>query len=239
MSLALVIFAFFTSMTTAVFGLGGGMLLIAGMPGLLPPPAVIPVHAVVQLASNASRGLFAFRAIHWRYTAAFLAGSALGGGLAAQVVGRLDLTYAPLAIAALILFNVWGPPLAVGGGRKGEFALVGAVQTALGMVGGATGPLGAANLYRRGLSREAQVATNAVFMTTTHVVKIAMFAAIGFTFSPYLELIAGMIVASVAGSLVGTRVRQYVPEMRFRALLKWLLTLLALRIVVVVFAGLP
>lgn len=237
MSPALIILAFFTSLTTAVFGLGGGMLLIAGMPGFLPAPAVIPVHAVVQLASNASRGLLAFRAICWRYTAAFLAGSVLGGGLAAQIVGRMDLSYAPLAIAALILFNVWGPPLAVGGGRRGEFAFVGALQTALGMLGGATGPLGAANLYRHGLSREPQVATNAVFMSTTHVVKIVMFAAIGFTFAPYLPLIAAMIIASVAGSLVGTRIRQYVPELRFRRLLRWLLTLLALRIVFVVFAG--
>jgi len=237
MSFALVVLAFFTSLTTAVFGLGGGLLLIASMPGFLPPPAIVPVHAVVQLASNGSRALFARRAIRWEYTGGFLAGAVVGGGLAAQVVGRMDLTYAPLMIAAVILYNVWGPKLELGGGRRGEFALVGAIQTGLGMLAGATGPLGASNLYRKALSREAQVATNAVFMSTTHVVKILMFAAIGFAFAPYLSLIGGMIAASVAGSLAGTYVRQYVPEMRFKVVLKWLLTVLAIRIVYVVFAG--
>ena len=51
--------AFVSSMLTAVLGIGGGVLWISVMPGLIVPAAVIPVHGVVQLASNASRALFA------------------------------------------------------------------------------------------------------------------------------------------------------------------------------------
>ena len=43
----LIVAAFFTSMTTAIAGIGGGVMLIAMMPGFLPVAAIIPVHGVV------------------------------------------------------------------------------------------------------------------------------------------------------------------------------------------------
>ncbi len=59
----LVFAAFLSSSLTAVLGLGGGMLLISLMSVFLPPGAVVPVHGVVQLASNASRGALAPREV--------------------------------------------------------------------------------------------------------------------------------------------------------------------------------
>ena len=50
--------AFLTSTVAGIFGLGGGVLLIVLMPGFVPAGAIIPLHAVVQLASNASRAGF-------------------------------------------------------------------------------------------------------------------------------------------------------------------------------------
>ena len=37
-------------------------------------------------------------------------------------------------------------------------------------------------------------------MTATHLLKIAVFGLIGFTFAPYLNLIAAMIVSATLGS---------------------------------------
>ena len=56
--LILAVAAFLTATVSGVIGFGGGMLLIAIMPMFLPPLAVVPVHGVVQLASNASRMAF-------------------------------------------------------------------------------------------------------------------------------------------------------------------------------------
>jgi hypothetical protein len=50
-----------TSTLTAITGIGGGMMLIAIMPGFLPAAAIVPVHAAVQLFSNSSRAFFGWR----------------------------------------------------------------------------------------------------------------------------------------------------------------------------------
>ena len=52
--LNLILAAFFTSCLAGAMGMGGGVLLIALMPGLVPVAAIIPLHAATQLASNAS-----------------------------------------------------------------------------------------------------------------------------------------------------------------------------------------
>ncbi len=70
--LLLILAAFGTSVITAIAGVGGGMILIAFMPGLLPASAIIPVHAIVQLFSNGSRALFGWQNIDWGFTTAFI-----------------------------------------------------------------------------------------------------------------------------------------------------------------------
>ncbi len=59
----LVPLALLTSMLAATLGMGGGVILIAVMPGFVPPAAIIPIHAVTQLASNLSRAAFGWRHI--------------------------------------------------------------------------------------------------------------------------------------------------------------------------------
>ena len=61
----LIVLSFFTSAFTAIIGMGGGIVLISLMPGLLPVQAVVPVHGVVQLASNTSRAALGLRHIEW------------------------------------------------------------------------------------------------------------------------------------------------------------------------------
>ncbi len=61
----LILVASATSTLTAITGIGGGMMLIAIMPGFLPPAAIVPVHATVQLFSNSSRALFGWQFLRW------------------------------------------------------------------------------------------------------------------------------------------------------------------------------
>lgn len=60
-----------TSTLTGIMGIGGGMILIALMPGLLPVAAIVPVHAATQLVSNGSRALFGWKTIHWGFPTFF------------------------------------------------------------------------------------------------------------------------------------------------------------------------
>lgn len=51
------------SMITAGLGAGGGLLLLVMMAMWVPPVAVIPVHGLVQLGSNAGRAGMTWRHI--------------------------------------------------------------------------------------------------------------------------------------------------------------------------------
>ena len=225
-----------TATLTAITGIGGGMILIALMPGLLPAPAIVPVHAMVQLFSNSSRALFGWRFLRWEFVLAFVAGGIVGGLLAAAVTREINLEYTPFFIAVYILYTVWGPPLRIPIPPKGEFVVIGLLQTGLSMLVGATGPMGQATLLRRGLQRDALVVTGALMTTFTHLIKVVLFALLGFAFVEYWQVIAGMTVGVVAGAFVVTHIRYRINEAIFRRVLKWLLTLLALRMIYLTFS---
>ena len=110
--------------------------------------------------------------------------------------------------------------------------MLGAAQTALSLFVGVTGPLTNAFLSRQNLSRDRLIITASLLMTVTHLLKIVVFGMIGFVFTPYLPLIAGMIVAATLGSYVGTRLRGRLSESLFRKIFKGVVTILALRMIV-------
>ena len=227
----LILIAGATSTITAITGIGGGLMLIAIMPGFLPAAAIIPVHAVVQLFANSSRALFGWRFLRWEFVLAFIGGSILGGGIAAGITREINLEYTPLLIAAYILFTTWGPTRVFNKPPPGEFVAIGAVQTGLSMLVGATGPMSQAALMARGLKRDALVVSGALMTTFTHLTKVLLFALLGFSFIEYWQLILGMSSAVIVGALIGTRLRYRVPEALFLRILRWVLTFLALRMI--------
>lgn len=227
----LILIAGATSAVTAVTGIGGGMMLIAIMPGFLPAAAIVPVHAVVQLFANSSRAMFGWRFLRWEFVLAFIAGSILGGSIAAGIAREINLAYTPLFIAAYILFITWGPAPKFNKPPRGEFVIIGAIQTGLSMLVGATGPMSQAALMARGLQRDALVVSGALMTTFTHLTKVLLFTLLGFSFIEFWQVILGMSIAVIVGALIGTRIRYQVPEALFRRILKWALTLLALRMI--------
>jgi uncharacterized membrane protein YfcA len=233
--IALVPIAFFTSALAGIMGLGGGMLLIAAMPGLLPASAIIPIHAFTQLASNASRTLFGLRSIAWEIVPSFAVGGVLGAWLGGEIYGSVDMHWLPAVIGAVILLITWVPLPQVPGGGQLALAALGFYQTGLGMIAGATGPLGASLLARRNGERDWLVVNTALYMSLNHFLKMLAFAALGFSFAPWWQLMLSMAVAVIAGSWVGTRLRMYIPQRNFQSLFKTLVTLLALRMIALPF----
>lgn len=227
----LILIAAGTSMLTAITGIGGGMMLIAIMPGFLPAAAIVPVHAAVQLFSNSSRAFFGWRFLRWEFVLGFVCGAIVGGAIAAGITREINLQYSPLFIAAYILYSVWGPKLKINIPTAGEFIVIGALQTGLSMIVGATGPLGQVALVRRGLQRDALVVSAALMMSFTHMIKIILFAVLGFSFVAHWKIIAGMSMAVIAGAWLGTHIRYRIPEALFKRALRWLLSLLAARMI--------
>jgi len=228
---SLFIIAFVSSSIAGALGMGGGILLISLMPGLVPVQAIIPIHAVTQLASNSSRVLFGRSHIDLTLIPAFAVGAVLGAWLGANIYRDLNLDWLPGIIGLLILTITWMPLPTVAGGRRGALLMLGFYQTGLGMLVGATGPLGAAVLRYYNTGRDWLVVNTAVYMSVNHALRAIAFALLGFSFSPWLWLILGMVVSGVCGSWVGTRLRAYIPQQRFQRWFKWLISLLALRMI--------
>ena len=230
--LALVPIVFITSCLTAVIGMGGGVLLLMLMPGLVPTPAILPIHALTQLASNLSRAAFGWRAVDLAIIPAFTLGALAGVWLGAQVYQWLDERWLPALIGGFILVFTWLPLPVVHGGGQLALALLGFCQTGLGMLAGATGPLGAAVLLQRNKERDWLVVNTAVYMTLNHALRVFAFFAIGFSFAPWWPLVTAMVAAGIAGSWVGTRLRRKVPQRNFHQWFRLLVTALAVRMIV-------
>lgn len=229
---ALVPIAFFTSAVAAAIGMGGGVLLIALMPGLIPTAAIIPVHAITQLSSNVSRAAFGWQHIDWSIVPAIGAGAVVGALLGAEVYSGLDLQWLPAIIGVIILGITWFKLPQPAGKGYWSLALLGFYQTGLGMIAGATGPLGATVLMRRSAERDWLVVNTAVYMSLNHGVRIAAFALLGFAFGQWIALILAMTVAVIVGSWAGTKIRRHIPQKNFQLWFKVLLTLLALRMII-------
>ncbi len=227
----LVPIAFFTSAFAGALGMGGGVLLIAMMPGLLPAAAIIPIHAITQLASNVSRVAFGWRNLDWTLVPAVATGSMLGALLGAEVYSSLNLSWLPAIIGVAILFVTWFRLPQLNGENQFALLLLGFYQTGLGMLAGATGPLGAAVLQKRSSNRDWLVVNTAAYMSLNHSLRMLAFGLLGFAFTPWLRLIAAMVIAVILGSWVGTRLRSRIPQRNFLFWFKALVSLLAARMI--------
>lgn len=224
--------AFLTSTVAGVIGFGGGMLLIAILPIFLPAAAIVPVHGIVQLASNSSRMAFSWRDVQWRMAPPFLIGSAIGVALFALILLNISTDYIPLAIGLYILLNLWSERFARAIRRYENLRTIGFVQSGLGILVGAPGPLSLAMLAKRLDNPNHVIATTALFVTISHLAKILVFGLIGFSFMEYKNIIFYMLAGSVLGSWAGTRIRTNLNHHKLTLAVKVLLTALCLKMIV-------
>lgn len=226
--LALVLASYISSFISGSLGIGGGGLLLAVMATLVPASALIPVHGVVQLGSNAGRALLLLGKVHRPALPAFAVGSLVGavsGGLVA-----IDLPEAAIQIG-IGCFVIWTvvarPPKWLS-----EKALVsGIVSSFLTMLFGATGLFVASYTKAFRLPRHAHVATHAALMTLQHGLKVVVFAGLGFAFSNWAGLIVLMLLAGFAGTWTGGHVLNRIDDRRFGLGLNALLVLISLRLI--------
>ena len=138
----LVTACFVTSTISAILGMAGGVTLLGVMTALLPAPVVVPLHGIVQLASNWTRTWAFRRYVRWSIFFAFMVPAVAGVAIAASVWSDLELTWFRAWIGAFILlFLVWrrykpklrNPPV-------WSYAVLGLVAGLLAIFVGATGP---------------------------------------------------------------------------------------------------
>jgi len=219
---------FLTSVFTGVLGQGGGLILFAVLAVYIELPLLIAFHGIIQIFSNASRAYFALPHIKWPIIQPILIGTIIGAILITPLIKGANWSWLEPVIGLFILQQVWFKlpiPIAF---PKPLFS-AGILQGTLGMIFGATGPLANTLLFKQGLSKDQIVASNAVIMTTSHVIKVILFLFIGVSIIEQIWMLAILGVLAIAGSKFGTIIRGKVPEDTFMTIFKWTLTLLALR----------
>jgi len=229
-ALAVIVTAFVAAALTAALGLGGGLVLLAVMGSLLPPVAVIPVHGIAQLGSNAGRAILQFRHILWPVFAAFTVGGVLGAALGGQFAVNMPGWLLKLGVAVFIMLTLYGPRLRVPQPGPRLFFATGLVGTFLTLFFGATGPIAATVIGAAQFDRFATTATHGACMLAQHGLKVMTFGLLGFAYAPWIPFLVVVLTAGFAGTFLGTRLLHHLPEKTFRRAFRLVLTLIAVQL---------
>ncbi len=220
--------SFLASFVTAAFGIGGGALLLAVMATLVPTAALIPVHGVIQLGSNAGRMALLFRSVHWPALGGFTLGSILGCVFGGMIVVELPAQVVQIGVG---LFVIWTVFATAPRWLSGWPVVTGAISSFLTMFFGATGLFVASYTMSFKLPRHGHVATHATLMTLQHGLKVIVFGILGFAFASWWLFIVGMIAAGFLGTVAGRISLDWIDDAVFRRVLNVLLVLISLRLI--------
>lgn len=220
--------SFVGSFITVAFGIGGGAVMLAVLATLLPAAAIIPVHGLVQLGSNAGRAGLMMKFMRFDLLGVFTVGAVIGILLGGSVVVQLHPGWIQIGVGCFILWSVLATPPAF---LRRSGLITGVFSSFLTMFFGGTGPFVATFIKAQNLDRHAHVATHAMLMTVQHLLKTIAFGLLGFAFTMWAGLIAMLIAFGVLGTLVGRLALARIDEKRFVFALNAVLTILALRLV--------
>ncbi len=223
--------SFLTSIFGLVAGTAGGLLLLGILAMVFPPAVLIPVHTCIQLGAGSSRVVIMRRHVMLGMLAPFAAGAAVGAAIGARIFVALPVGVLEGILGAFIILVTWMPRFGRMGPEKGRFAIVGMAATFLGMFVSATGTLVAPFIASAAPDRRNYAATFGALMSVVHTIKLIAFGLLGVAIGAYLPLVAAMVATSAAGTVVGARVLDHMPERWFRIVLQSLLTVLALRLI--------
>jgi uncharacterized membrane protein YfcA len=216
---ALAVATLVTSFISGILGMAGGMILMGVLLALLPLPAAMMLHGIVQLAANGWRALLLRKAIDWRVFGGYAAGALLA--LALFALARFVVSK-PMALIALGLtpFVALALPekLHLNVERRWHPFACGFVCSALSLIAGVSGPVLDVFFVRSALSRHTVVATKAATQSLSHLLKIAYFGGVialaGAEVPPWLA--ATMVLLAFAGTSLSRRVLERISDASFR-----------------------
>jgi uncharacterized membrane protein YfcA len=210
--------AFAASTLAAVAGFGGAAVLLPALVAAFGVREAIPILTVAQLIGNGSRVWLNRRAV-----AVPVVGWFALGAVPLALAGGLLFATAPLAalerlVGAVLLLTVawrhvpgapvWHPSLRA-------FAGIGAVFSLLSALVGSVGPLMAPAFLAYGLVKGAYIGTEACATVVMHVTKLAAYQGTAVLTARAVAIGVALGPIMIAGSAVGKRILDRVPERVF------------------------
>jgi len=228
------------SAVSGMTGLAGGTFILAVMASVVPTQFIIPLHAAVASMSNGVRVAVFYRNVKWKVVGFFILGMLPGAVIGIHVFRILNEQVIRLAMGIFILVVIHLPLNGSGkiGGHR-TFVPVGFFAGLLGVFFGSIGPLIARFFLRSDITKEELVGTKAACQAAGHLIKIPLFGlVIGANILKYGHLLVWLGVMVVVGVLLGKFLLHKISEGVFRFIYRTLLTIIALRIIIVELASL-
>jgi uncharacterized protein len=227
----LVVAALVASTLAAVAGFGGAAVLLPVLVAVFGVRAAIPILTVAQLIGNGSRVWFNRTEVDGRLVAWFALGAAPLGLIGGFVFATAPLSALTRLLGVFLLGVVaWRHlhPAPPGRMPRPAFAPIGAVSAFLSALLGSVGPLMAPFFLAAGLVKGAYIGTEAASTVVMHLGKLAAYgtsgvltgsgALVGLALGPFM----------VAGSFIGKRVVDRLPERVFVLIIEAVLVIAGL-----------
>ena len=216
MAVLLTLASLVTSIISGVFGMAGGMILMGVYAALLPVSVAMVLHGVTQLLANAMRAAILMRHVYLRGTFFYVLGALGIFAVLREVryvpdpaVVFLVLGLSPFVAAAL-------PARWLDFDRPAAAFITGINVAGVQLLAGAAGPLLDVAFVDTSLRREQIVATKAVTQVFSHGIKLLYFIPLLERGAFDFRIVAGIVVATFACTVVGTRILQRLRDDDFR-----------------------
>jgi uncharacterized membrane protein YfcA len=222
-------------------GLGGGLFTLAATSLFMPVSVVVPLNGVLILAGQVTRVTQFYRHIDWSITLPFIPGSVVGAVLGTYIYFAMPETLLAFMLACILLWFCWVPPSGtakrVAASIPQPYFWVGVAHTFLSTVSGA-GVLFQSMMVNSKLPKESIVATIAATLLFMALFKSIGYLTAGFDYRPYLLVIGISWMMGIAGTMLGKRCLDVLPDRYFRLLIRVVITAFALRLYWLVFQNL-
>lgn len=219
---------FIASFVNAAFATGGVYILLSSSSFVLPLTAAVPLQSAFAFSSLLGRIILFWKEIRWSIVVAFMLGSAIGVFLGTRIFVQLNDSLIGILLGCVLLTLIWFPKVNWRIPLKHPFFPVGIVHSFVGTlfgVGGFLQPL----LLRTDLLKAQLTGTLAACLLSMDIFKIAGYISIGFRYQDYWLHIALATVAGFVGTYVGKRVTHLVSEVTFRRVFRVLISVVAVR----------
>jgi uncharacterized membrane protein YfcA len=232
MKIALIILtaAFITAGISGVFGMAGGLIFMGIIATFLGVAEAMVVHGAVQSVSNGYRAYLLRDGVRWD----ILGWQALGAlpAIGLMLVAAITLNKGQLFLAlGLLPLLLWLPRGWLQGDAQKlpHAALCGAMVMGLNLTAGVAGPALDFFYVKTTLTRHEIVATKAVTMLASHIVKIGYFGiplalSAGLAGLPPWWVFVAAIPCVMAGTFLGTRLLKHFSDVGFRSVSRYLVT---------------
>lgn len=210
---AVLLGAVLAGMMTTLVGMGGGMMLTAGLFTLMEPVEALALSGVALLVGNIHRIHLYRDEVSWPTARQYALGAfpgALLGGLFAMGVPGVFLKLGMVAVAVLATAKV---VLGIKIAMPGRAVVAGGAATGfVSATAGGGGLIAGPMLLATGLTARPYVATAAVGAVSVHVGRLAAYGTGGYLDAHTLAVGGLAALAIVVGNQLGEMARRWVPE---------------------------